>query len=88
VQTLHPADPSLPALGWSEIVVPAWVVVPLFVALFHLLERAFGLLARLVWTEPVGDLGVIVVGYDRVGLQVEPPIALRHLKRSFRRSQL
>ena len=62
-----------------EIVVPARVVVVLLVALFYPLECALGLLARLVRTEPVGDLGVVVVWYDLMGFEVKPPIAVRHL---------
>src|SRR4249920_3287289 len=63
----------------SEIVVPARVVVVLLVALFYPLECALGLFARLVRTEPVGDLGVVVVWYDLMGFEVKPPIAVRHL---------
>src|SRR6185437_14638276 len=32
-----------------------------------------------VRTEPVGDLGVVVVWYDLMGFEVKPPIAVRHL---------
>src|SRR4249920_3738504 len=63
----------------SEIVVPARVVVVLLVALFYPLACALGLFARLVRTEPVGDLGVVVVWYDLMGCEVKPPIAVRHL---------
>jgi hypothetical protein len=62
-----------------EVVVPARVVVVLLVALLHPFERTFGLFASLVGTEPVSDLGVVVVRHHLMGLEIEPPIALSHL---------